>query len=111
LSELLVTKVLEVMASAVFLMTPAIPGSGERNMDMLTHASEVVFYQPTNLPFVVQTIREFLARPEMMDRIAMTGMHKVRTEHSLELRLKQLFSTMFKAEPFELPTVGVPQIQ
>src|SRR6266576_735009 len=89
-SELLVTKVLEVMACGTFLLTPMLAGSAEANCSVFQHAKDLAYYNTTNLPFIVQTMREFVERDELRERIALTGMSKVIEKHSLKVQIPQI---------------------
>jgi len=89
-SELLVSKVVEIMACGTFIVTPALSGAAEANCDIFQHAKELAYYHPTNLPFLVQTVREFVERDDMRERIAMAGMSKVVEKYALKVQVKQI---------------------
>lgn len=94
LSRLLVTKVLEVMACGTLLVTPVLDKEGEANMALFEHTKHLIYYKPTNMPFINQLLREQLARPEQCAVIGLAGMAEVRKNHNLTLRMEQIFSTM-----------------
>lgn len=89
-SELLVSKVFEVMACGTLLITPTLAGPSERNCEMFKHAQELVYYKPANVPFLVQTAREFYEREELREKIALAGMIAVREKHSLKQRIHEM---------------------
>lgn len=110
LSQLLVTKVAEVMACGTFLVTPALAGAAQKNLQIFEHNKHLIYYNENNHPFTNQILREFLAREKDREGIAMAGMHKVRTEHSLRQKLETILGVMFKEKPFEAPSVAAPEI-
>lgn len=89
-SELLVSKVVEVMACGTFILTPMLDGVAEANC-VFQHAKELAYYHPNNLPFVVQTLREFAERDEIRERIATAGMNLVHEKFSLKVQIKEIF--------------------
>jgi spore maturation protein CgeB len=90
-SELLVTKVAEVMACGTFILTPMLEGAAERNCNF-QHAKELAYYHPTNLPFLVQTLREFVERDQQREQIALAGMAKVIEKFSLRVQVPEILS-------------------
>ena len=90
-SELMVTKVYEVMACGTLILTPMLEGPSERNLEPFKHCQHLVYYKPSNLPFLVQTIREFHEREEQREKIALAGMVEVREKHSLKVRVEEMF--------------------
>ncbi len=92
LSELLVTKVYEVMACGTFLMTPLLSGSAEANCEQFKEPVQLAYYNPANLPFIVQMMREFMGRPELREQIALAGMVEIRAKHTLRQRLEEMFA-------------------
>lgn len=99
LSELLVTKVYEVLACGTFLLTPLLTGSAERNCDHFKHPkrgaeseAHLAYFNPSNLPFVAQMAREFFSREKLREQIAMQGMLEVRAKHSLKHRLEEMLA-------------------
>lgn len=91
-SELLVSKIVEIMACGTFVLTPMLEGAAEPNCALFQHAKDLVYYHPTNLPFVVQTVREFVERDEMRERIALAGMSKVIEKYSLKVQVPQILA-------------------
>lgn len=91
-SELMVTKVTEIMASGTFVMTPILSGPAERNCEPFKHGEHLVYYKPSNYPFLAQTMREFWEREELREKIALSGMMLVRERHSLKARVEDVLS-------------------
>src|SRR5882762_8033107 len=89
-SELLVSKVPEVMACGSFILTPMLTGAGEANCAIFEHAKDLAYYHHTNLPFLVQTMREFAERDDMRERIASAGMAKVHEKYSLKVQIPEI---------------------
>jgi glycosyltransferase involved in cell wall biosynthesis len=90
-SELVVSKVVEVMACGTFILTPMLEGAAERNC-AFQHGKELVYYHPTNLPFLVQTLREFVERDQLREQIALAGMAKVHETLSLKVQVPEILS-------------------
>lgn len=90
-SELLVSKVAEVMACGTFILTPMLEGAAEPNC-VFQHAKELAYYRPQNLPFLVQTMREFAERDDSRERIAAAGMAKVHEKYSLKVQIPEILS-------------------
>ena len=91
-SELLVSKVAEVMACGTFMLTPIQEGRAQPNCNQFTHGKELAYYSPTNLPFLVQTMREFVEREELREQIALAGAAKVREKYSLKVQIPEILS-------------------
>lgn len=109
LSQHLVTKVFEVMACGTFLVTPALEGSAQKNMELFTHNKHLIYYKELNHAFTNQILREFLAREKDREAIAMAGMHEVRTKHSLKQRLEQILETCLGKET-QPDAAGTPPV-
>ena len=103
LSKLLVTKIYEVMACGTFLLTPILPSEAERNMDQFRSGTHLVYYSPTNVPFLNQTCGEFFEREEQREQIATAGMMEVHRRHRLDQRLEVMLSKVKVKE--QKPTV------
>ena len=88
-SELQVSKIAEVMACGTFILTPMLEGAAERNCNF-QHAKELAYYRPTNLPFLVQTLREFVERDQQREQIALAGMAKVIETQSLKVQVPEI---------------------
>lgn len=110
LSELLVTKIFEVMACGVFLMTPVLTGPGEANCQLFEHTKHLVYYSPSNFPFLVQSMEQFLDDRLKMNQIAANGYYEIKKKHTLEQRLTVILETMFKEKPFTAPAIEAPEI-
>ncbi len=90
MSQLLVTKVYEIMACGTMLVTPYVTGAGEHNLDVFEHTKHLVYYDPNNLAFINQVLREFQERDTDREFMALRGMREVHEKHSLRLRLEQM---------------------
>lgn len=90
-SELLVSKVAEVMACGTFVLTPMLEGAAEPNC-IFEHAKDLAYYRPANLPFLVQTLREFTERDQQREQIALAGMAKVHKTLSLKVQVPEILS-------------------
>jgi len=90
LSQLLVTKAVEVMACGTFLLQPALGAAAGKNMELFAHTRHLVYYRHTNLGFLAQILREFMERDLDREVIAAAGCKEVREKHSLRLRLEEL---------------------
>jgi hypothetical protein len=89
-SELITTKVVEVMACGSFMLTPMLEGAAEPNC-IFVHGKELAYYRPSNLPFLVQTWREFVDRDQLRESIATAGMMRVRETLSLKKQIAEIF--------------------
>lgn len=100
LSRLLVSKVYEVMAAGTFLITPMVPPErgADRNMNPFKTGEHLVYYSPSNLPYVGQLLREWVSPEKDAERqkIAVTGCKEVHAKHSLDVRLQELLSKVSK---------------
>lgn len=90
-SELLVSKVAEVMACGTFILTPMLEKSAEGNC-VFEHAKELAYYHPSNAPFVIQTVREFVQRDDMREQIAAAGMEIVHKSYSLKVQIPEILA-------------------
>ena len=90
MSQLLVTKVYEIMACGTMLVTPYVTGAGEHNLDVFEHTKHLVYYDPNNLAFINQVLREFQERDTDREFMALRGMREVHEKHNLRLRLEQM---------------------
>jgi Glycosyl transferases group 1 len=96
LSRLMVAKVYEVLACGTFLLTPQLPEEQgtHKNMQHFESHKHLMYYSPSNLPYLAQLLREY-SSPEMdeiRERIAAAGCAEVHKNHSLELRLTELLA-------------------
>jgi spore maturation protein CgeB len=101
-SELLVSKVYEVMACGTFLLTPIITGAGQANCKQFEHAKELAYYQSTNVPFLVQAMREFAGRPELCEQIGKAGLAAILEGHTLKQFLTEMLSKIEKPAKVEV---------
>lgn len=90
-SELLVSKIAEIMACGTFILTPMLEGAAEPNC-VFQHAKELAYYRPSNLPFLVQTMRQFAEKDEMREQIAQAGMAVVHEKYSLKVQVPEILS-------------------
>lgn len=92
LSQLLVSKVYEVMACGTFCLTPqlSVDRGIQRNMEIFQDGRHLVYYRSSNLPYVAQLLREWSSeeKAEERERIAAAGCKEVHENHSLEKRLE-----------------------
>jgi glycosyltransferase involved in cell wall biosynthesis len=96
LSQLLVSKVYEVMSCGTFLLTPMLSADRgiSKNMDPFESGRHLVYYRSSNVPFVAQLLREWSSeeKAEEREKIAATGSAEVHKNHSLEKRLEVLLA-------------------
>lgn len=96
MSQLLVSKVYEVMACGTFLLTPEIaPSQGaDKNMRTFESGKHCVFYRPSNLGYVAQLLRDWSSPEKLAERelIASAGCREVHLNHSLEKRMTQMLA-------------------
>jgi spore maturation protein CgeB len=93
-SRLLVSKVYEVMACGTFLMTPGLNQDAQENMGQFVDGRDIVFYKPSNLPYLAQMINEFVSNDAKRDAIAAAGYKEVRENHSLVKRMEKVLEVM-----------------
>lgn len=97
LSKLLVSKVYETLACGTFLLTPAVPEErgAEQNMKLFTSGEHLVYYSPSNLPYVAQLLREWISPEKDAERvrIAESGCREVHAKHSLKIRLLEILNS------------------
>ncbi len=91
LSQLMVTKITEVMACGTCLVTPKIEGAGAGNMKGFEHGKTLLFYRddPKDL---VAILKGIMKNPEMAQQIGKNGAQFVREKHSLRSRMETLLS-------------------
>jgi spore maturation protein CgeB len=109
MSGMLVSKVYEVMACRTFLLSPELsPEQGPDNMRLFESGKHLIYYRPSNLPYLAQLLTEW-SSPEKHDEreaIALAGMTEVREKHSLELRMQQMFAFMGLDSKIRVETVA-----
>lgn len=93
MSKLLVPRVTEVLACGGFLLTPMLPPEGGVGRNMALIESGLMYYRPSNVPYVAQLLRDWSAPEKMGERdgIAMLGRGEVHQEHTLDRRLSEMF--------------------
>jgi len=101
LSQLMVTKVTEVMACGVCLLTPRLEGQGVRNMKGFDHGKNILFYRddPKDL---VAVMRGVMKNPEMAQQIGKEAAKSIREHHSLKDRMEELLSKFAKPSLVEV---------
>jgi hypothetical protein len=96
LSQLLVSKIYEVMACGTFCLTPMLSADRgiNKNMEPFESGRHLVFYRSSNLPFVAQLLREWSSPEKEAERekIAAEGCREVHERHSLEKRLEVILA-------------------
>ena len=96
LSGMIVSKVYEVLACGTFLLTPELPEDFgvAKNMQQFEHKKHLFYYSPSNLAFIAQQLREWTSPEKDAERqaIAEAGCRYVQANHSLKLRLEQMFT-------------------
>ena len=94
LSQLLVSKVCEVMACGTFLLTPMLaPERGaNKNMAPFELGKHLVYYRPAHLGGLAQALREWSSDEKSGERkaIARAGCEEVHSKHRLEQRLEMI---------------------
>jgi Glycosyl transferases group 1 len=90
LSRMLVTKVYEAMACGVLMLTPAIEGDAQENMDIFQMGEHLLYYRVSNLPFLAQMIRDTVHDPARCAVIAKKGQQEVLAHHSTEKRIDKM---------------------
>jgi Glycosyl transferases group 1 len=103
LSQLLVSKVYEVMACGTFLLTPLLSQDRgiSNNTKLFESGRHLVYYRSSNLPYVAQLLREWSSagKEEEREKIAATGCQEVHANHSLEKRLEVILEKCGVREP------------
>jgi hypothetical protein len=98
MSQLLVSKVYEVMACGTFLVTPLLPTErgANNNLSLFETGKHLVYYRAGNLPAVVQALREWSSPDKDAERreIARAGCEIVHKNHSLEMRLTEILEKL-----------------
>jgi hypothetical protein len=102
-SRLLVTKVTEVMACKVMLITPGIDHpSGRRNMAQFEDGKHLVYYDPERPQDIGEIIRHYIARPAEREAIAEAGWRETLHAHTLRHRLERVIGDVLgdlRSEP------------
>jgi hypothetical protein len=94
LSQLLVTKVYEVMACGTFLMTPFIEDDGEPNCDQFVHGQHLAYYRQGDFPRIRDLAFRFGREDEAREEIARAGCVEVLKKHSLTARMEKVLEVM-----------------
>lgn len=94
LSQLLVSKIYEVMACGTFLITPQVTDyrGAAKNMAPFEDGKHLIYYSPSNVGYVAQLLREWTSPEKDAERarIAEAGCAEVHKNHSLMQRLAEL---------------------
>jgi hypothetical protein len=91
LSRLLVTKVTEVMACGVPLVTP-IPEGGEGNMQSFFPGGQLLYY---HTPLTGATMAKYLLdHPDEAEAMAASAVREIRDKHRLDQRLQDVIDRM-----------------
>lgn len=94
LSQLVVGKVVEILACGVFCMTPNLPNKSgaAKNMTQFRNAEHLLFYQSGNLAQVADLLKRWSgpATDEERARIARAGMEHVHKNWSLDAQLARM---------------------
>ena len=97
MSKMLTPKVFEVMACGTFLLSPQLPPETGANRNMaLFDEKHLVYYRPSNLAYVAQLLRDWNGsdHDERRAEIRAQALAEIRTKHSLESRLAEMFEKM-----------------
>lgn len=99
LSQLLVTKVYEVMACGTFLLTPVLEGPAEANLKQFVHTEHLCYYAPTNLGFLNETLGHMWQMERERETIAAAGCRLIREKHRLDQRLETILRLVGERQP------------
>jgi spore maturation protein CgeB len=94
MSRLLVSKVVEVLATGTFLLTPMLPEGAKKNELLFESGVHLVYYSPSNLGYVAQLLRDW-ASPEKdaeRQKISEAGCREVHAKHLLSHRLAEILA-------------------
>lgn len=106
MSELIVSKVYEVLACGGFLMTPMLGSNrgADKNMEQFKDKEHLIYYRPAAVPQVAAELRHWVS-PEMdqeRKRIAVSGMAHVVANYSLQARLEEMLKCFHGRHPENL---------
>jgi glycosyltransferase involved in cell wall biosynthesis len=90
LSQLLVTKVYEVMACGVPLLTPLLTGDAVHNMQHFQSTGHLEYYDESNPAALKERIKYMIANPSYSRLLAQQGLEEIRRYHTLEQRMTQV---------------------
>lgn len=96
MSNMLVSKVYEVMACGTFLLTSSLPEDGIKNMDLFKGGKHLVYYKASHIPYLAQLLRDWIDAKHDEDRkiIAETGCKEVHENHSLKKRMEDMLTVI-----------------
>jgi len=99
LSQLLVSKVQEVLACGTFLLCPLLESERElvrRNMNTFENGRHLIYYRPSNLRGLADLMKEWSSeeKAEEREKIAWAGCELIHREHSMERKLETVLATM-----------------
>jgi Glycosyl transferases group 1 len=101
-SQVLVTKVYEVMACGTCLLTPMLGKDCERDMAQFESGKHLIYYQKKHLGGLAQALRELLEDETRREQIAYEGAEEIKRSHTLEHRMAELLG-WFKREKHQEP--------
>ena len=92
-SQLLVTKVTEVMACRTMLITPSMDhASAIPNMAPFEHGKHLVYYNPGRPEGLGLILDYYISHPEERAAIAQAGWDEVNSNHTLNARLGKIMA-------------------
>ena len=94
MSNMLVSKVYEVMACGTFLLSPMLPEDGDKNMTPFVSGKHLIYNKASNTPILAQKLREWLEKDVERQAIAEAGCREVHEKHSLQQRMSDMLSEM-----------------
>jgi Glycosyl transferases group 1 len=89
-SQVLVTKVYEVMACGTCLLTPMLGKDCEKDMAQFESGKHLIYYQKKHLGGLAQALRELLEDETRREQIAYEGAEEIKRSHTLEHRMAEL---------------------
>lgn len=84
MSNLIVCKVMEVMACGTLVMYPRLTGDAAKNSMLFEHGKDIVYYNPNDFVGTAKTIEKLLVDDNLRETIATNGMQKVRENYTIE---------------------------
>jgi hypothetical protein len=90
MSNLIVEKVFDIMACNTLVMYPRLIGAGEQNLTIFEDGKHIVYYDLGHFAANGKQIKNLLADPAMVDRIARTGGEYVREKYTLRKLVQQM---------------------
>lgn len=90
LSNLIVNKIVEVMACGTFVMYPLLKGAAEKNLSIFEDKQEIVYYDADNFEETADIVSFYLEEDVKREVIAKVGMKKVHSQYTLDNMLTEL---------------------